>query len=150
MKHLLLVYLRQEPDSGYRVRVRAWSRSRDGGRKLSPHFAVREFACRDGSDPVFVAERLPQVLEQLRERFGQPVRITSGYRTPGYNRRVGGKAYSQHLYGCAADIVIPGVDPETVGRAARQLMPDFGGVGVYPEKGFTHVDVRERRADWTA
>ena len=30
---------------------------------------------------------------------------------------------------------------------ARTLMPDWGGVGVY--KSFTHIDVREARADWT-
>ena len=28
-------------------------------------------------------------------------------------------------------------------------MPDWGGVGVYAKKGFTHIDVREKRSDWT-
>ena len=32
--------------------VRTYRVSREGDRLLSPHFRVREFACRDGSDPV--------------------------------------------------------------------------------------------------
>ena len=39
--------------------------------------------------------------------------------------------------------------PETVAAFARQLMPDWGGVGIYAKKGFTHIDVREKRYDWT-
>ena len=32
--------------------LEAWSRTRDGTRKLSANFTVAEFACKDGSDPV--------------------------------------------------------------------------------------------------
>lgn len=28
-------------------------------------------------------------------------------------------------------------------------MPDWGGVGIYTKEGFTHIDVRESKADWT-
>lgn len=44
------------------------------------------------------------VLDPLREAWGQPIIITSGYRCPALNRAVGGSATSQHVTGEAADI----------------------------------------------
>lgn len=44
------------------------------------------------------------VLDPLREAWGQPIIITSGYRCPALNRAVGGSATSQHVKGEAADI----------------------------------------------
>lgn len=44
------------------------------------------------------------VLDPLREAWGQPIIITSGYRCPALNRAVGGAAASQHVKGEAADI----------------------------------------------
>ena len=48
------------------VEINGYSREKDGGRLLSTHFKVREFACRDGSDVVLVAPRLVMVLESIR------------------------------------------------------------------------------------
>lgn len=45
------------------------------------------------------------ILQPVRERFGKPIRITSGYRCPILNQAVGGSKTSQHLYGEAVDIV---------------------------------------------
>ncbi len=44
------------------------------------------------------------VLDPLREKFGAPIIITSGYRCPALNRAVGGATNSQHTKGEAADI----------------------------------------------
>ena len=129
------------------VEINAYSKAASGGRQLSSHFKVREFACGDGSDAVLVAPRLVMVLESIRTHFGVPVTVSSGYRTPQYNAKVDGAAHSQHCYGTAADIMVSGQTPEAVAAYARQLMPDWGGVGVY--KSFTHVDVREAKAGWT-
>ena len=128
------------------VEINAYSKANDGAKQLSAHFKVQEFACRDGSDAVLVAPRLVMALESIRTHFGAAVTINSGYRTPQYNSKVDGAAHSQHCYGTAADIVVKGQTPETVAAYARQLMLDWGGVGIY--KSFTHVDVRETRADW--
>lgn len=131
------------------VEINAYSKAKDGDKKLSTNFKVKEFACKDGSDAVLVAPRLVMVLQTIRDHFGTAVTINSGYRTPQDNAKVGGVAHSQHCYGTAADIVVRGKTPAQVAAYARQLMPDWGGVGVYAKKGFTHIDVREAKADWT-
>ena len=138
-----------EPEGGKpMVEINAYSKAKDGGKKLSTNFTVKEFACKDGSDAVLVAPRLVMVLQSIRSHFGTAVTINSGYRTPQYNTKVGGVAHSQHCYGTAADISVRGKTPAAVAAYARQLMPDWGGVGVYAKKGFTHIDVREAKADW--
>lgn len=155
VQHLILVYTEKEYEAGEpkgakpMVEINAYSKAKDGAKKLSTNFSVKEFACSDGSDAVLVAPRLVMVLQSIRSRFGQPVTINSAYRTPQKNAAVGGAAQSQHCYGTAADIVVKGVAPAKVAACARELMPDWGGVGIYEKQGFTHVDVRETRADWT-
>jgi len=44
------------------------------------------------------------VLQPIRDAWGQPIVVTSGYRCPRLNKAVGGVANSQHVYGQAADI----------------------------------------------
>ena len=44
------------------------------------------------------------VLDPLREWYGKPIHIESGYRCPALNKAVGGVPTSYHLKGCAADI----------------------------------------------
>ena len=129
------------------VLVQGWSRKTDGDVRLTAHFTVREFACRDGSDPVLIAPALPHILEAIRAHFGgRPLLISSGYRTPAHNKTVGGSARSQHCLGTATDVRIRGIPPAEVAAFARELMPDFGGVGVYST--FTHIDVRTVKTDW--
>lgn len=45
------------------------------------------------------------VLDKIREKYGHPITISSGYRSPALNAAVGGASTSQHLTGCAADLV---------------------------------------------
>ena len=133
--------------------IRQYSRAKNGDRRLAPVFKVREFRCRDGSDTVMVDETLTVVLQCIREHFGKPVTITSGYRTAAHNAAVGGAKSSQHLLGRAADIRVEGVSVEDVAAYAESLMPDWGGVGRYPVKagratGWVHVDTRAEKARW--
>ena len=133
--------------------IRQYSLARDGSTALSPHFHVREFRCKDGTDTVMVDEALTVVLQCIREHFGKAVTITSGYRTPAHNAAVGGAKSSQHLLGRAADIRVRGVSVEDVAAYAERLMPDWGGVGRYPVKagrttGWVHVDTRADKARW--
>jgi len=126
--------------------LKAYSKKKDGNKKLSANFRVREFACTDGSDPIFIDTDLVNILQKVRNHFGKAVTITSAYRTPGKNKAVGGTTYSQHLYGTAADIKVKGVTPKKVAAYVEKLMPKSGGIGIY--KTFVHVDVRAVKSRW--
>lgn len=126
--------------------IKAYSKTEDGNKKVSANFKVKEFACKDGSDPVFISVELVTVLQKIRTHFGKPVNITSAYRTPTYNKKVGGVNNSQHLYGRAADIKVTGVKPKDVAAYAEKLLPNKGGIGIYDT--FTHVDVRATKSRW--
>ena len=130
------------------VTIYAYSKAKDGSKQVSANFKVREFACSDGSDVIFIAPKLVEILQKIRTHFGKAVVINSAYRTPTHNKKVGGTTYSQHCYGTAADIVVKGVDPEDVAAYVETLsyMKTKGGIGRY--KTFTHVDVREKKSRW--
>ena len=126
--------------------VRAYSKAREGSTALMRNFKIREFACQDGTDTVFVAPELAATLQRIRDHFGRAVTINSGYRTEAHNKAVGGSPYSQHKYGTAADIVVSGKDPLTVARYAQTILPNKGGIGLY--QWGVHVDVRAAKARW--
>lgn len=125
--------------------LKVYSKAKDGNKKLSTNFRVKEFACADGSDPVFVDSELVSILQKIRTHFGASVTITSAYRTPAHNKKVGGTQFSQHLYGKACDIKVSGVSPAKVATYAETLLAS-GGVGRYDT--FTHIDVRGTKARW--
>ena len=118
--------------------LNVYSRARDGETLLSRSFRAKEFACKDGTDPLFVDSELVQVLQAIRDHFGAPVVITSGYRTAAHNRAVGGAVY----------IRVSGVPVEQLAAYAETLLPGTGGIGRYPAKGFVHVDVRKAKSRW--
>ena len=125
--------------------IKAYSLKKDGNIRLSSNFKVKEFACQDGSDPIFIDSELVSVLQKIRNHFGKAVTITSAYRTPKHNKNVGGTTYSQHLYGRAADIKVQGIAPKDVAEYAETLL-DEGGIGIY--NTFTHIDVRSTKSRW--
>ena len=125
--------------------VKVYSLSAEGAKQITPHFKVREFACSDGSDVVFVATSLVDILEAIRVHFGRPVTITSGYRTVSYNAGLKNSSKkSQHCNGLAADIQVEGHTPLEVYNYTCSLLGDHGGVGIY--NTFVHVDVRATKS----
>ena len=75
------------------------------------------------------------VLQPVRDHFGAPVHVSSGYRSPRLNRAIGGSASSQHVLGEAADFVVSGQNNLAVCRWMErrlnydQLIYEFGEAG---------------------
>lgn len=122
--------------------------------QLTPNFKLSEFVQRDGT-PVpdryrSNVERLARNLQVLRSNLRRGVRITSGYRSPEYNRRIGGATRSQHLTAKAADIRVRGVTPRdvycTIERLIKAGKMQQGGLGIY--RKHVHYDIRSKRSRW--
>ena len=124
---------------------------------LSTNFTLEEMtfsqtAARRGIDNTPTPEhfrnlrRLCALLEDVRDVVGTPIRVTSGYRCPELNRAVGSRAkYSQHTFGCAADIKCVGVSvEETIEIIIEadlpfdQMIMEFAGS---PSGGWVHISV---------
>ena len=63
--------------------------------------------------------RLADYLDLVREAYGSPIRVSSGYRSYRLNKAVGGKPNSQHLKGQAADLVTD--DLKKLGNVIRRV-----------------------------
>ena len=80
------------------------------------YFTIAELCKSDTADRRAIDNRLPKellpnvqalvnnVLDPLREAYGKPIRVNSGFRCPALNKAVGGSATSDHMTGRAADI----------------------------------------------
>ncbi len=92
-----------------------------------------------------------RIVDDLRASFDQPCILISSYRSPEYNRAVGGAALSQHVQFTALDIRIQGVSPQRVYDRLLQWRREgrfAGGLGLYPSSSFVHIDTRGRNATW--
>lgn len=81
------------------------------------YFTMAEFVRSDTADRRGINNRcskehmmnimrlVERVLDPLREAYGKPIRITSGYRCPQLNKAVKGSPTSDHVNGMAADII---------------------------------------------
>ena len=119
--------------------------------KLSDNFNVSEFACHGSGccSTVLIDEQLVTYLQKIRDHFGKPVTISSGYRCAKHNKSVGGATASRHAKGMAADIVIQGVAPAEVAKYAESI--GIKGIGLYEtakDGYFVHVDTRTSKAFW--
>lgn len=116
--------------------------------KLTRNFKSTEFDCKGkgccSKTPIDI--ELVGYLQVIRNYFGKPVTINSGYRCQKHNKNVGGVTNSKHCAGMAADVVVKGVSPAKVADFCETLMKNTGGVGRY--KNFTHIDCRAQKARW--
>lgn len=118
--------------------------------QLSKNYRLSEFRPNDHNyDLIRISPRLVNILEEIRTRAGDhPLHITSGYRPPAYNRKVGGVSNSTHIDGLAADIYSDYMGVDELYDICDRVIGDRGGVGYYPTQGFIHVDLRGYRARW--
>ncbi len=93
----------------------------------------------------------PVLIEKVRNvarKFGQTLTITSGYRSPAYNRKVGGAGKSQHMQANAVDISgVNFTDQERLKLIALASAEGITGIGVYNDKSL-HFDVRPNPSAW--
>lgn len=107
-----------------------------------PDFSPEEIACR-GDGNIQINEAALDLLQALRDRLGAPLIVHSAYRSPDYNRQVGGAKRSMHLQGAAFDISMTNHDPVDFEAAARAV--GFTGFGFYPRQNFMHIDIGRAR-----
>ncbi|GAB4213670.1 MAG: hypothetical protein OHK0013_37720 [Sandaracinaceae bacterium] len=115
--------------------------SREGGfDEEDLALAQRAFAYRQDGTEHPVHPRLLELVYRAVRHFRAPyVTVVSGYRS--------GNPRSRHGQGRAIDLVLPGVSDR---RLAAYLRPQgFVGVGIYPNSGFVHLDVRARSYFWS-
>lgn len=139
----------------------------------SKYFSPHEMQCRDGTPyPDTWAIRLGvlfEALDTIREAYGYPLVVVSGYRTPEHNTAIAGAEKSQHVLGRAVDLrpyfprvdgvphLLHASDIHELARTVERLLaeghlPAVGGIGVYPwtkqgdvyVPGWVHVDTRPR------
>tara|TARA_Y100000310_G_scaffold304962_2_gene344644 strand:- start:575 stop:997 length:423 start_codon:yes stop_codon:yes gene_type:complete len=109
------------------------------------HFQWKEFWCAKARLVQVSALTLHHLekLETLRNQYGKPLIVTSGYRSPSHNKAVGGAPDSMHLK-FATDIHASGVHDaagtlDQLAALAEGL--GFSGIGRY--NTFLHLDCRE-------
>ncbi len=128
----------EDPETG----VGVFSCTKDGQKKISANFTVKEFQCKDKSDKIIIdAGFVAGKLQKIRSHFGVKVAINSGYRTISYNKKVNGASSSYHMYGRAFDIAVEGHTPQEVAQYAQTL----GINGIIQYNSFVHVDNREAK-----
>lgn len=113
--------------------------------ELEPNFSPGEFKCKGGDWPWLIDNTLPWLLQLMRGKLAKPIRINSGYRTPEYNKDVGGAKQSKHMLGLAADLDTPD-KMSSIAFAGLAYACGFRRIGV--STGFVHVDVAPGEAYW--
>ena len=115
---------------------------------MSKNFSRSEFVCSCGCGTEFdVSESLITKLQLVRNVYGQPIHINSGFRCKERNKAVGGTPSSSHLTGEAADILCD--DDRSRHELIYWLHEKFTRVGVY--QSHIHIDVsteKEQEITW--
>lgn len=113
--------------------------------KVADHFTLGEFQCHNGADTVKYDKQIVTALEAARLYFGVPITVSSAYRTPNYNAKVGGAPGSYHTKGRAADHYC---------KLSFSLLAKFyevyglKGIGCYYDDHFVHIDSRAVKFYW--
>ena len=122
--------------------------------RLSKNFTQREFKSKDGAsmpeDVLNNVQELACNLQTLRDFLDEPVKVTSGWRSPSHNKAIGGVKNSQHVLGKASDLKVKGIEPEDLYLIIESLITTKqmkeGGLGLY--NTFVHYDIRGTKARW--
>ena len=119
--------------------------------RISKHFKFSEFTKSDTADRYHINNAITDwdvrdnivalvenVLEPLREAWGGPLFINSGYRCKELNEKVGGVETSQHRKGQAADVGV--TDPYALAKLVQKMGLVYDQMGLYAS--FVHLSYR--------
>lgn len=110
------------------------------------YFKPSELACKGTGRVAFCPAALTK-FDQLRTSLGEPVYLTSFYRSPEHNAAVGGAKASKHMEGIAGDGYTKNWSAEKRARYVRLAgKVGFSGIGLYED--FVHADDRRYEARW--
>ena len=122
--------------------------------KLTNNFSLNEFNKHNFPLTETVLRNIQELarnLQVLRDEVKKPIKITSGYRSPEHNAKVGGVKSSRHITGEAADFKIEGYTPKQVAAIIEKLIAagkmQEGGLGTYST--WVHYDHRNIKARWS-
>lgn len=123
--------------------------------KQNPYFKESEFKCKCGKcRSITPPDELIDILCQIREHYGKPVIINSGYRCKEHNAKIGGAPQSRHVAGDAADFTVK--DIKTIDLYNYVILTYGDGpygiakrISQNPYAGFVHFDCRGKKARWT-
>lgn len=105
----------------------------DTATRLHLNNAITDLEVRDN-----IKALVENVLQPLRDAWGGPIFINSGYRSVEVNKAVGGVETSQHCKGQAADCGC--TDPYALAKLAKKMKLDYDQMGVYAS--FVHFSYR--------
>ncbi len=108
-----------------------------------PNFSQNELACNCGCQENKCQDDMVLLLQQLREDVDFPIRLSSAYRCPSWNQKVGGHPNSSHMEGLAVDILCSGEKALAIVESAIRL--GFTGCGISQKRGqkFVHLDLKK-------
>ncbi|MCK6530130.1 D-Ala-D-Ala carboxypeptidase family metallohydrolase, partial [Myxococcota bacterium] len=113
----------------------------DGGFDLAPHFALDEFMQSWKGRYGLTSPAVVELMETIRTWRGEPLYVTSGYRSPAYNAAQPGAAtWSRHLYGDAVDFYMAGTGIGELEDDCVALGADY--TALYDD-GHVHCDWRD-------
>ena len=119
---------------------------------ISKNFSFKEFEASDTAARLHINKTIvdwevrdnikalvDNILQPLRDAWGGPLFINSGYRCPELNKAVGGVETSQHVKGMAADVGV--TDPYALAKLVKKMNLPYDQCIVYPD--FLHLSHRE-------
>lgn len=122
--------------------------------KISKNFTIEEFT-HSNTAKKYSIPNIPGIeetknihhlvtylLQPLRTAYGKAIYISSGYRCPKLNKRVGGVPSSQHVKGEAVDCMVEGSVSELLDILKVSPLP-FDQAILYRKRNFLHLSLKE-------
>ena len=133
---------------------------KDGNRQITKNFTESELYSKSFDAPTChpLSDKTIEGLQDIRDRYGSPIAVTSTYRTQAGNSAIGGASTSHHLTGEAIDFSFVGIgaksnmqdfynDMKCKGSMYRLLrQKGINGIGIYDS--FLHIDSRPTPSFW--